>query len=204
MKKVILLLSAMIVSISTASAVTVSCTVTSGTVLTSTGGGLFYSIPNGIGFNNSPGTGIISCPAISTGSGFIANYQVLGIVDYNGGPSGTSSGTQVEQILTLVGGSLNGSSVNAIISGGASSFSVIPQTPFQIGSTLGGATSYAGFFVVVNSFVRNGGPVTASTGQVVVSYNVQASNSVPEPSTYALFSTALLGLGYLRLRQRKQ
>ena len=104
-----------------ASATTVSCTVTSGTVLTSTLGGLGYSIANGIGTSTGGATGVISCPSISTGVGTITNYQVLATVDYQGGPFGTTSGTSVSQVLTLVGGSLNGASVNATISGGNSS-----------------------------------------------------------------------------------
>lgn len=185
-----------------ASATTVSCTVTSGTVLTSTLGGLGYSIANGIGTSTGGATGVISCPSVSTGVGTISNYQVLATVDYQGGPFGTTSGTSVSQVLTLVGGSLNGASVNATISGGNSSSSVVPPVPFQIGSTLSGATSYSAFTVNVNSSVTAGGPVGGSSGQVVISYDI--TSGVPEPSTYALMASGLLGFGLLRLRSARR
>ena len=143
-----------------ASATTVGCIVTSGTVLTATLGGLGYSIANGIGTPTGRTTGVISCPAVNTGSGTITNYQVLANVDYQGGPFGTTSGTEVRQLLTLVGGSLNGASVLA---------------------TLSGATSYAGFTVNVASSVLNGGPVVGSSGQVLISYDVIRPNSAPSP-----------------------
>jgi hypothetical protein len=189
---------------STSFAITVSCTVTSGTVLTSTLGGLGYSIANGIGTSTGGATGVISCPAVSTGIGFLQNYQVLATVDYQGGPFGTTSGTSVSQILRIVGGSLNGSSVTGVISGGNSSSGVVPPVPFQIGSTLSGATSYAAFTVTVQSTVTAGGPVGGSSGQVVLSYEVAApppQNPIPEPSTYALISAGLAGLGIWRRRQ---
>ncbi len=185
-----------------ASATTVSCTVTSGTVLTATLGGLGYSIANGIGTSTGGATGTISCPSISTGVGFINNYQVLATVDYQGGPFGTTSGTSVSQVLTLVGGSLNGASVNATISGGNSSTSVVPPVPFRIGSTLSGATSYSGFTVNVASSVTAGGPVAGSSGQVIISYDV--ATEAPEPSTYALMASGLLGFGLLRLRAARR
>jgi hypothetical protein len=144
---------------------------------------------------------VISCPAISTGVGTITNYQVLATIDYQGGPFGTTSGTQVSQVLTIVGGSLNGSSVNGTISGGNSSTGVVPPVPFQIGSTLSGATSYAAFTVNVASSVSAGGPVGGSSGQVVISYSVD--NGIPEPSTYIMMSAGLLGLGLLRKRISK-
>jgi hypothetical protein len=184
-----------------ASAITVSCTVTSGTVLTSTLGGLGYSIANGIGTSTGGATGVISCPSISTGIGTIQNYMVLATVDYAGGPFGTTTGTSVEQVLTLVGGSLNGSSVNAVVSGGQSSTNVLPPVPFQIGSTLGGATSYGAFTVNVASSTIMGGPVGVSTGQVVISYDVNTGAPIPEPSTYALLSAGLLGVVALRRRK---
>jgi hypothetical protein len=196
MKRLLFLAVTAVTFSAVASAIQVSCTVTSGTVLTSTLGGLGYSIANGIGTATGGATGTISCPAISTGIGTITNYQVLATVDYQGGPFNTTSGTAVSQVLTLVGGSLNGSSVNATISGGNSSSGVVPPVPFQIGSTLSGATSYAGFTVNVASSVSLGGPVGGSSGQVLLSYDVV--EGVPEPGTYVMLSSALIGLGLLR------
>jgi hypothetical protein len=203
MKKHLFLALAVALAAETASAATVSCTVTSGTVLTSTLGGLGYSIANGIGTSTGGATGVISCPAISTGVGTLTNYQVLATVDYSGGPFGTTSGTSVSEVLTLVGGSLNGSSVNAIVSGGAGSAAVVPPVPFQIGSTLSGATSYAAFTVNVASSVSLGGPVSNSTGQIVISYDVNVPPQVPEPSTYVMLSAGLAALGLVRRRSTK-
>jgi hypothetical protein len=200
MKKFIVLALAALAMPAVSFATIVSCTVTSGTVLTSTLGGLGYSIANGIGTSTGGATGVISCPSISTGFGTLSNYQVLATVDYQGGPFGTTSGTLVTEILTLVGGSLNGSSVAASISGGNSSSSVIPGVPFQIGSTLSGATSYAAFTVNVASSVFAGGPVSGSSGQVVVSYDVAPPSSVPLPSSLVLTTSVLAGLGLLRRR----
>lgn len=107
----------------------------------------------------------------------------------------------MSQVLTLVGGSLNGASVNASVSGGNSSSVVVPPVPFQIGSTLSGATSYAAFTVNVASSVILGGPVAGSSGQVVISYDV---STVPEPPTYAMMSAALVGLGLLRRRSTRK
>lgn len=134
MKKLLLLAIAALGISPIASAITVSCTVTSGTVLTSTLGGLGYSIANGIGTSTGGATGVISCPAVSTGIGTLNNYQVLATVDYQGGPFGTTTGTQVQEILTLVGGSLNGASLSAVISGGNSSSASFP--PFRSRSGL--------------------------------------------------------------------
>ena len=199
MKKFLLIGGLFVVSSLSAFAITVACTVTSGTVLTSTNGGLGYSINNGIGVSTGGATGVISCPGVSTGVGTIVNYQLLATVDYQNGPFNTTSGTSVSQVLTAAGGSLNGSSVSAVISGGNSSSGVVPPVPFQIGSTLGGAMSYAAFTVNVNSSVTSGGPVAGSSGQIVLSYDV--NTGVPEPATYAMLSAGLVGLGLLRKRK---
>lgn len=176
-----------------ASAAIVGCTVTSGTVLTSTNGGLAYSIANGIGTATGGATGVISCPAISTGFGFLDNYQVFASLDYQGGPTGTL----VQQALIVKGGPLNNSTINPFLSSSNS------PVAFQIGSTLSGATSYAAFTVFVDSRITFGGPVTASSGQVVVSYDVQAPpTGVPEPSSYALMTAGLAGLGVLTRRRK--
>jgi class 3 adenylate cyclase len=98
---------------------------------------------------------------------------------------------------------LNGSSVSAVISGGNSSTGVVPPVPFQIGSTLSGATSYAGFTVNVASSVTAGGPVAGSSGQVIISYDLGTAEA-PEPSTYALMASGLLGFGLLRLRAARR
>jgi len=200
MKKTLLAMSLLAFTTSIASAAIVTCTVVSGTVLTATSGGLGYLIDQGMGSNSLAGSGTITCPAVTAvGIGnVISNYQVLATVDYSGGPFGTTSGTTVSQILTLVGGSLAGSSVNGLISGGNSSSSVMPPVPFQIGSTLGGASSYAGFTVTVSSSVTLGGPVGGSTGQVLLSFD--ETSGIPEPSTYALISVGLIGLGFARRR----
>jgi hypothetical protein len=196
MKRLLLLTLAAIGFSATASAIQLTCTVTGGTVLTSTNAGIGYSILNGIGNNSGMGTGTISCPSVSVGSGLqIINYQVLATVDYQGGPFGTTSGTSVTQILTLMGGALNGATRNAVISGGNSSSGVIPPTPFQIGTTLNGGTSYGAFTVNVASSVTGGGPVAGSSGQIVLSYDV-----VPEPSTYFMLSAGLVGFGLMRKR----
>ncbi len=204
MKKSVLFSFLFVALSSVASAATVSCTVTSGTVLTSTLGGLGYSIANGIGTSSGGATGVIACPSISTGIGTLSNYQVLATVDYQGGPFGTTSGTSVSQLLTLVGGSLSGSSVNATISGGNSSSGVVPPVPFQIGSTLSGAASYPAFTVTVASSVSQGGPVGGSSGQVVINYDVSLPppppSNVPEPSTYVLLSAGLVGFGLMKRR----
>ncbi len=183
------------------SATLVSCTVTSGTVLTATSGGLAYSIANGIGTATGGATGTISCPTITTGVGVIQNYQVLATVDYQGGPFGTTSGTEVTQTLTLIGGALNGTSVSPVISGGNSSSSVSLGSPFQIGATLGGLAMYGAFTVNVTSSVTFGGPVGGSSGQVVLSYDV--GPAIPEPGTLGMLSAGLIGLGYLGRRRRK-
>jgi hypothetical protein len=197
----ILLASLVLFSASAAHATSVSCTVTSGTVATSVLGGLGYAISNGIGNITGGATGVISCPAISTAPSLsITNYQVLATVDYGLGPFGTTSGTTVTEVLTLVGGSLSGSSVTAQISGGTSSSGVVPPIPFQIGSTLSGSSTYAAFTVNVNSSVTAGGPVGFSGGQVVVSYDV---TSVPLPPSSALLLSGLLALVALGWRQRQ-
>jgi hypothetical protein len=199
LRKTIVLALAMALAPAAAFAATVSCTVTSGTVLTSTLGGLGYAIANGIGTSTGGATGVIACPSITTGIGAITNYQVLATVDYQGGPFGTTSGTFVQQILTLIGGSLNGSSVAATISGGNSSSGVVPGVPFQIGSTLSGATSYAAFTANVQSLVSLGGPVGGSSGQLVISYDVQDKPSnVPVPSTLVLVSGIAAAFGLRR------
>jgi hypothetical protein len=199
MKKTLLLALSVVALSSVASAAIVNCTVTSGSVLTATLGGVGYSIANGTGVANGNGTGTISCPAVvAAGGNIITNYQVLATVDYQGGPFGTTSGTQVTQLLTLSGGALANASVSATVSGGNSSSGVVPPVPFQIGSTLSGQTSYAAFTVNVNSSVSLGGPVGGSSGQVVLSYT--EASAIPEPSTYALLSAGLVGFGLLRRR----
>ena len=183
-----------------AAPITVNCTVTSGTVLTSTSGGTAYSIANGIGTSSGGATGVISCPGVSAGAGnTISSYQVLATIDYQNGPIGTTSGTSVTQLLTLVGGSLNGASVNGVISGGNSSSGVVPPVPFQIGSTLSGAESYSAFTVNVTSSVSAGGPVSDSGGQVILRYD--SNPVIPEPSTYMLFAGGLIGVGLLKRKR---
>ncbi len=185
-----------------ASASLVSCTVLSGTVLTSTGGGLAFSIANGIGTSSGGATGIISCPAIVVGSPglFINSYQVLATAAYTDGPFGTTSGTTVSELFSLVGGPLSGASFLEQVSGGSSGASA---SPFQIGSTLGGATSYSGFSVNVASAVVAGGPVGTSRGQVFISFEVgPAAATVPEPGSLAVVLAGLTALGFTSRRSR--
>ena len=184
MKKLIAFACLAVAAPSAASAAIVNCTVTSGTVLTAASGGIAYTIANATGTSTGGATGLISCPNVTVGSGLqVLNYKVLAQVDYQNGPFGTTSGTTVRETLSLVGGALNGSSVAALISGGASSSTFNPANPFQIGATLGGLNSYGAFTVNVDSAVTTGGPVAGSSGQVVVSYDVGA---VPEPASWAL------------------
>jgi hypothetical protein len=174
-------------------ATTIACTVVSSGVLTSTLGGAGYSIANAIGTVS----GAITCPAVSAGSsGLITNYKVLAVTDYQNASAQVSS-HGVTQILTLVGGLLNGASVTAVSTGGTSSSVNSPANPFQIGSTLSGATNYAGFTVNVASSVTTGGPISNSGGQVFLSYDV-----VPEPATWALMMAGF-GLTGAAMRRKK-
>jgi hypothetical protein len=184
-----------------ASATTLSCTVTSGTVLVgSTNGG--YLIPNGIGSNSSAGAGTISCPGVgSTNSNTVYVYKVFAEVSYQG----TFSSIEAIQILTLVGGPNSGSSQVAVIVG---TNNVAPVLQIQLGPTLVGLGLFPSFMVNVASSVSSIVPIATGTlnrstipsnaitagsiGQVFVSYEI-----VPEPSTWLGMSSGLLGLGLL-------
>jgi hypothetical protein len=201
MKRTFLALSLLALTTSVGSAAVVICTVASGTVLTSTLGGGGYVIDQGTGNNSAPGSGTITCPSVTAigGGNVISSYGVFATIDYAGGPFGTTSGTTISQVLTLVGGPLGGASILGMVSGGNSSNNVVPPVPFQIGTTLSGATSYAGFTVNVSSTLTAGGPVGAATGQVRLQF--EESSAVPEPSTYALISAGLVGIGLARRRR---
>jgi hypothetical protein len=178
-----------------ASATTVACTVTTGTVLTSFSAGSAYSIGGGNGTSTGGATGVISCPAIATGVGFIDAYQVLAGIGYSGVDDATVDGTSVTQVLTLVGGALNGSFAQAVASGGFFPNTFTPSPPFQIGSTLSGATSYPAFTVNVASQLTSGGPVGAATGAVYVSFQVAQVSAIPEPASVAMMLVSLGVLG---------
>jgi hypothetical protein len=197
MKRTLLALSLFALTTSVGSAATVICTVTSGTVLTQTLGGGGYVIDGAVGSNLAAGSGSITCPSVTASVGnTITSYGVFASIDYAGGPFGTVSGTTVSQTLTLVGGPLGGLSIMGLVSGGNSSNNVVPPVPFQFGTTLlASVTSYAGFTVNVSSVLAAGGPVGAATGQVRLQYE-----ETPEPSTYALISVGLVGLGLARRR----
>jgi PEP-CTERM motif len=206
MKKTIIALSFAALS-TLAPAATVSCTVTPGGIVT--GYNTSTADINGSFVNTGASvaaggplasTAVFSCPAISAGAGsVIQNYMVLATGDYTGGPFGTTTGTQVNLIYNVVGGPVGGAGQTLVVYGGNSSNNVTPPTPFQLGTTQGGLSSYSGFTVNLASSVVSG-TVGASTAQVVLSYTVQSGT--PEPATLGLVGSALVGLGFLA-RKRK-
>src|SRR5437764_980360 len=103
MKRILTLALSTLVLSALASATTVSCTVTTGGIVSS----YATSTPDING--NTANTGarvanggplastlVFNCPALSVSAGSsITNYMVLATGDYSGGPFGTTSGTQV-------------------------------------------------------------------------------------------------------------
>ncbi len=193
-----------------AHATVISCTVSGGTgytgYTTSTAdiNGNFtntgVSVASGGPLSSSP---VFSCPTIDAGAGnIITSYMVLGTGDYTGGPFGTTTGTQVTLGYAAGAGPINGATQTLVVSGGNSSNSDSVPVPFQLGATLGGVQSYAGFTVNFSSTVDSG-TVGATTGQVVISYTTAPAGQTPEPATLGLMGSALVGLGLLARRKKK-
>src|SRR5260221_5777389 len=126
MKKTLLLALSLAALATLASATTVSCTVTTGGLVSS----YTTSTPDINGNTANAGASVSSggplastlvfnCPAISVSAGSsIQNYMVLATGDYTGGPFGTTSGTQVTLGYLVNGGLVNGASQNLVVSGG--------------------------------------------------------------------------------------
>ncbi len=209
MKKTLLLSLSLAVFGSLASASLISCTVAGGTGYTgyTTGtadiNGSFANTGVSIA-NGGPlaSTAVFSCPALNAGAGnIITNFQLFGTGDYTGGPFGTTSGTQVTLVFSANAGPFNGATQTLMVSGGNSSNTFNPTTPFQLGSTAGGLQSYSAFTVNLSSTV-NSGTVGASTAQVVFSYTTAPVGETPEPATLGLMGSALIGLGFLARRKK--
>jgi hypothetical protein len=202
MKKTLLLSLFIAAFAGLASATTVICTVTGGTVLVSQQGGTAFSINGGSGTSTGGSTGIISCPAITADPGFTINsYQVIATADFTSSIS-TPIPTTVTMLYTLVGGSQNGATsplVTVTNGPGIGSNGSNPVSPFAVGANLTG--NQAAFTVNVTSTVTAGSPA-ASSGSVGISYTEVAVTGVPEPATLGLMGSALLGLGFLARRKK--
>lgn len=143
------------------------------------------------------GGGSFTCPAINAGPGnTITSYQVGVTGDYTGGVFGTTTGTEVDLAYLAVGGPVSGAAQLLRVTGGNSSNTFNPPTPFDLGPNVSGAQAYGSFLVTVGSVVTSG-RVGASSSQVVLSYAVS-----PEPATLGLVGSAMLLLGLLARKRR--
>jgi hypothetical protein len=202
MKKEILLSISLAVFASFASAGTVICTVTGGTVLNAQNGGTSFIIDGGNGATTTDtSTGVISCPAITADPGFVIDsYQVIASTGFISSLS-TPIPTSVQMLYTLVGGSQDGVTGGATADNGPglNANPSNPISPYAIGANLSG--DQAAFSVLVSSTVLVGAPV-ASSGSVGITYTEVSAASTPEPATFGLMGSTLLGLGFL-IRRRK-
>ena len=188
-----------------ANATIVSCTVTNdaahnlSSVATGSGPNTGFSIAGGT-TGGTASTTAISCPGLDAGAGnIITNFQLLGQGGYTGGPFGTTSGTQTTETFTALSGAFSGASVAQTATGGADPTVFVPTNPFQIGSTVSpGTQTTAGFFVSILSAVTQGGPVAASSGQVVLSFTATpVTTGVPEPVSMLLLGSGLLAVSLI-------
>jgi hypothetical protein len=188
-----------------ANATVVSCTVSDDaghnltSVATGSGPNTGFSIAGGT-TGGSAATAAISCPGLDAGAGLIiTNFQLLGTAGYTGGPFGTTTGTQTTETFTALSGAFSGASVAQTSTGGTDPSVFLPGNPFQIGSTVSpGTQTTSSFFVSILSSVSQGGPVAASSGQVVLSYTTQpVTSGVPEPVSMLLFGSGLLAVSLI-------
>jgi hypothetical protein len=202
MKKTLLLSLSLAVFAGLASATTVNCTVTAGTVLNVQQGGTAFTINGGNGTSTGGATGVISCPAVFADPGFTINsYQVLGTADFTSSLT-TPIPTTITMLYTLVGGGQNGvtSPLATVTNGpGIGSNGSVPPSPFAIGANLTG--NQLAFTVNVTSTVTAGSP-SASSGSVGITFT-EVATSVPEPTALGLMGSGLLGLGFLARRKKQ-
>ncbi len=206
MKKVLLLSVLSCAFAAFASAATISCTVSASGSLTpyTTGDGPNTGFSIAAGNSGGDIAGAIACPSIDAGLGnIITSWGIQATGDYTGGPFGTTSGTTVSMTYTVVGGLNNIQSQLLLVSGGNSSNGFVPGTPFTLGPTQNpGTQTVNAFTVTINSLLSAGGPVGASTGQVVINYETRPVSDTPEPATLGLMGSALLGLGFFGRRKK--
>ena len=166
-------------------------------------------LPSPVSIANGNGTGTtITCDAIDAGAGFtIGNLQLLLASDYNNGPVGSNSGTEVDVVYTP---SANFGSHTEELFGGFSSQSSdtdgtpnVGPAPWLAETIVVGTQTLASFTIGDVSSVVSGGPVASSTANVFLQYTPTAITSgTPEPATLGLMGSALLGLGFLARRKK--
>ena len=198
MKKLLFLSFAALATCAVASAGTIiPCTVNPsggvGGTTVGVGGVIAGTLYANVTSNSSTGIqsayNMFSCPGIAAvgASTTLNNVTLNGSFDYS---LGSSANTVNGSFCTggACGPFTTGLPTNVTVTGGISSGSSVPPSPFQIGNaiaTLGVNGSVAAFSVSVSSAVSSGGPVSNSSAQVWLMYDTVTSG-VPEPATSAL------------------
>lgn len=206
-KGLLLLAVAALGTTSLANATTVACTITPSAGVTSVSGFLgantVANIANATTAGSATIANMINCPGIAAvGVNFdLVNVKLMGAADYS---NGNGSTVVTEVFCSLACGSFGAVNLSVAINGSFSSGNSVPVSPFQLGSTLNPGTngSLSAFNVSIQSTVTSGGPVSNSTAQAYLSYDVQSH--VPEPTTNALIGVSMLVMGFASRKFRKQ
>jgi len=113
-----------------------------------------------------------------------ASLDTIG--DYDGGPNGTTSGTQVNVVVNGITGFAN-TSLTSVVTGGR--FRVAQTNPSTTNTTLTASQAQS---LTVNATAISGSATTASNyTEIVYTYSV---GTTPEPTSLTLLGSGFLGL----------
>lgn len=150
---------------------------------------------------------MFSCAGIAAvgATNNLNNVVLFGTADYsNGNPNVTNN--VLENFCTAgTCGAFGAVNLAVNMTGGFSSGASVPPSPFVISNlgNLGVNGSVAAFQGGVNSAVTAGGPVSNSTAQMWISYDVVPVNTTPEPTTSGLIGLGMLAIGFASRKIRK-